>query len=43
MSVFTDIKKQLNIAEDDDSFDTEILMDINLVMAKLLKSVPAMQ
>ena len=35
MSVFADIKKQLNIAEDDPSFDTEILMDINLVMAKL--------
>lgn len=35
MSVLTDIKKQLGIIEEDDSFDKDILLDINLAMGIL--------
>lgn len=35
MSVFTDIKKKLGVIDEDATFDSDILMDINLAMGIL--------
>lgn len=36
-SILTSIKKQLNIAESDTSFDQEIIMDINMVFMIIMQ------